>query len=66
MLKRLTDCQVTVIKQGFSYLQPCDFSLVAERLTKMGKHTVNLDGTTADVKVVPFTVGMGVKFEVFN
>uniref|UniRef100_A0A8C3M183 N-myc and STAT interactor n=1 Tax=Chrysolophus pictus TaxID=9089 RepID=A0A8C3M183_CHRPC len=36
---------------------------VAQRLTKMGKHTVNLDGTTADVKVVPFTVGMGVKFE---
>lgn len=36
---------------------------VAQRLTKMGKHTVNLDGTTADVKVVPFTVGLGVKFE---
>ncbi|XP_021254535.1 N-myc-interactor [Numida meleagris] len=36
---------------------------VAQRLTKMGKHTVNLDRKTADVKVVPFTVGMGVKFE---
>uniref|UniRef100_A0A8C9FQM1 NID domain-containing protein n=1 Tax=Pavo cristatus TaxID=9049 RepID=A0A8C9FQM1_PAVCR len=36
---------------------------VAQRLTKMGKHTVNLDGTTADVKVVPFTLGMGVRFE---
>lgn len=36
---------------------------VAQRLTKMGKHTVNLDGTTADVKVVPLTVGIGIKFE---
>ena len=39
---------------------------VAQRLTKMGKHTVNLDGTTADVKVVPLTVGIGIKFEVIN
>ncbi|XP_065607436.1 N-myc-interactor [Cyrtonyx montezumae] len=36
---------------------------VAHRLTQMGKHSVNLDGKTADLKVVPFTVGMGVKFE---
>ncbi|NXC42168.1 NMI protein, partial [Penelope pileata] len=36
---------------------------VAQRLTKMGKHTVNLDQKTTDVKVMPFTVGMGVKFE---
>ncbi|NXL89473.1 NMI protein, partial [Alectura lathami] len=36
---------------------------VAQRLTKMGKHAVKLDQKTAEVKVVPFTVGMGVKFE---
>ncbi|NXI70940.1 NMI protein, partial [Anseranas semipalmata] len=36
---------------------------VAQRLTKMGKHTLNLDGKTTDVKVTPFMLGMGIKFE---
>ncbi|XP_009950275.1 PREDICTED: N-myc-interactor [Leptosomus discolor] len=36
---------------------------VAQRLLKMGKHTVNLDNKVADVKVVPFTLEMGIKFE---
>ncbi|NXA14179.1 NMI protein, partial [Sapayoa aenigma] len=35
---------------------------VAQRLTKMEKHTVKLEHTV-DVKVVPFTLGMGVRFE---
>ncbi|KAM6071310.1 N-myc-interactor isoform 2-T5 [Chlamydotis macqueenii] len=36
---------------------------VAQRLMKMGKHTVNLDNKTADVTVKPFTLEMGIKFE---
>ncbi|KFQ86822.1 N-myc-interactor, partial [Phoenicopterus ruber ruber] len=36
---------------------------VAQRLIKMGKHTVNLDNKTADVRVNPFTLEMGKKFE---
>ncbi|NXX12521.1 NMI protein, partial [Podargus strigoides] len=28
-----------------------------------GKHTVNLDNRTADVRVKPFTLEMGIKFE---
>ncbi|XP_064307021.1 N-myc-interactor [Phalacrocorax carbo] len=36
---------------------------VAQRLIKMGKHTVNLDNKTADVTVRPFTLEMGIKFE---
>ncbi|KAM6333096.1 N-myc-interactor [Podargus strigoides] len=36
---------------------------VAQRLIKMGKHTVNLDNRTADVRVKPFTLEMGIKFE---
>ncbi|NWW53257.1 NMI protein, partial [Pedionomus torquatus] len=28
-----------------------------------GKHTVNLDSKTADVSVKPFTLEMGIKFE---
>lgn len=42
------------------------FSLVAQRLVKMGKHAVNLDNKIADVRVKPFTLEMGVKFEVIN
>uniref|UniRef100_A0A8C3JLR1 N-myc and STAT interactor n=1 Tax=Calidris pygmaea TaxID=425635 RepID=A0A8C3JLR1_9CHAR len=33
------------------------------QLIKMGKHTVNLDSKTADVSVMPFTLEMGIKFE---
>ncbi|KFQ94473.1 N-myc-interactor, partial [Nipponia nippon] len=36
---------------------------VAQRLIKMGKHTVNLDNKIADVRVKPFTLEMGIKFE---
>ncbi|XP_054065122.1 N-myc-interactor isoform X1 [Rissa tridactyla] len=36
---------------------------VAQRLIKMGKHTVNLDNKIADVSVKPFTLDMGIKFE---
>ncbi|NXN39429.1 NMI protein, partial [Rhinoptilus africanus] len=36
---------------------------VAQRLIKMGKHTVNLDNKIADVSVKPFTLEMGIKFE---
>uniref|UniRef100_A0A8D0L003 N-myc and STAT interactor n=1 Tax=Strix occidentalis caurina TaxID=311401 RepID=A0A8D0L003_STROC len=36
---------------------------VAQRLIKMGKHTVNLDNKTADVRVKPFTLDMGIRFE---
>ncbi|NXT51396.1 NMI protein, partial [Pluvianellus socialis] len=36
---------------------------VAQRLIKMGKHTVNLDNQIADVSVKPFTLEMGIKFE---
>ncbi|XP_035754825.1 N-myc-interactor isoform X1 [Egretta garzetta] len=36
---------------------------VAQRLIKMGKHTVNLDSKIAEVKVKPFTLEMGTKFE---
>ncbi|KFZ61900.1 N-myc-interactor, partial [Podiceps cristatus] len=36
---------------------------VAQRLVKMDKHTVNLDNKTADVRVKPFTLDMGMKFE---
>ncbi|NXC69953.1 NMI protein, partial [Anhinga anhinga] len=36
---------------------------VAQKLLKMGKHTVNLDNKTADVTVRPFTLEMGIKFE---
>ncbi|KFP49135.1 N-myc-interactor, partial [Cathartes aura] len=36
---------------------------VAQRLIKMGKHTVNLDNKTAEVRVKPFTLEMGIKFE---
>ncbi|XP_009664791.1 N-myc-interactor isoform X1 [Struthio camelus] len=36
---------------------------VAQRLIKMGKHTVNLDSKMADVRVKPFTLEMGIKFE---
>ncbi|NWQ96354.1 NMI protein, partial [Burhinus bistriatus] len=36
---------------------------VAQRLIKMGKHTVNLDNKIAHVSVKPFTLEMGIKFE---
>ncbi|KFV38934.1 N-myc-interactor, partial [Tyto alba] len=36
---------------------------VAQRLVKMGKHTVNLDNKTVDVRVKPPTLEMGIKFE---
>ncbi|XP_009693497.1 PREDICTED: N-myc-interactor [Cariama cristata] len=36
---------------------------VAQRLIKMGKHTVNLDNKIADVRVKPFTLERGIKFE---
>uniref|UniRef100_A0A8C8AWU6 N-myc and STAT interactor n=1 Tax=Otus sunia TaxID=257818 RepID=A0A8C8AWU6_9STRI len=36
---------------------------VAQRLIKMGKHTVNLDNQIADVRVKPFTLEMGIRFE---
>ncbi|KFP79097.1 N-myc-interactor, partial [Apaloderma vittatum] len=36
---------------------------VAQRLIKMGKHTVNVDNKIADVTVKPFTLEMGIKFE---
>ncbi|XP_072730095.1 N-myc-interactor [Ciconia boyciana] len=36
---------------------------VAQRLIKMDKHTVNLDNKIADVRVKPFTLEMGIKFE---
>ncbi|NWS72251.1 NMI protein, partial [Crotophaga sulcirostris] len=36
---------------------------VAQRLIKMGKHTVNLDNKIADLRVKPFILGMGIKFE---
>ncbi|NWU06556.1 NMI protein, partial [Cephalopterus ornatus] len=36
---------------------------VAQRLTKKGKHTVNLDNDTVDVRVVPVPLEMGVRFE---
>uniref|UniRef100_A0A8B9VE34 N-myc and STAT interactor n=1 Tax=Anas zonorhyncha TaxID=75864 RepID=A0A8B9VE34_9AVES len=36
---------------------------VAQRLIKMGKHSLHLDRKTTDVKAVPFTLGMGIKFE---
>ncbi|XP_010086225.1 PREDICTED: N-myc-interactor [Pterocles gutturalis] len=36
---------------------------VAQRLIKMGKHTVKLDNKAADVRVKPFTLDMGIKFE---
>ncbi|XP_074001706.1 N-myc-interactor [Numenius arquata] len=36
---------------------------VAQRLIKMGKHAVNLDSKIADVSVKPFTLEMGIKFE---
>lgn len=42
------------------------FSLAAQRLIKMGKHTVNLESRAADVRVQPFTLEMGIKFEVSN
>ncbi|NWR39571.1 NMI protein, partial [Tachuris rubrigastra] len=38
---------------------------VAQRLTKKGKHTVNLDDNTVDVKVVPVPLDMGLKFELY-
>ncbi|KAK2516320.1 Nmi [Columba livia] len=34
-----------------------------QRLIKMGKHTVNLDSKITDVHVKPFTLEMGIKFE---
>ncbi|KAM6397909.1 N-myc-interactor isoform 2-T3 [Pluvialis apricaria] len=36
---------------------------VAQRLIKMGKHAVNLDNKIADTSVKPFTLEMGIKFE---
>ncbi|KFQ19481.1 N-myc-interactor, partial [Merops nubicus] len=36
---------------------------VAQRLKKMGKHTVNLNDKTADMRVKDFTLEMGIKFE---
>ncbi|KAM4668443.1 N-myc-interactor isoform 2-T4 [Amazona ochrocephala] len=36
---------------------------VAQRLIKIGKHTVNLDNKTADLRVMPFTLEMGIKFK---
>nr|XP_009481989.1 PREDICTED: N-myc-interactor-like [Pelecanus crispus] len=36
---------------------------VAQRLIKIGKHTVNLDNKIANVRVKPFTLEMGIKFE---
>ncbi|NWQ65667.1 NMI protein, partial [Neopipo cinnamomea] len=36
---------------------------VAQRLTKKGKHTVNLDNNTVDVRVVPVPLEMGLRFE---
>lgn len=36
---------------------------VAQRLIKIGKHTVNLDNKTADMRVMPFTLEMGIKFK---
>ncbi|XP_014806827.1 PREDICTED: N-myc-interactor isoform X2 [Calidris pugnax] len=36
---------------------------VAQRLIEMGKHSVKLDSKTADVRVTPFTLEMGIKFE---
>ncbi|XP_010214543.1 PREDICTED: N-myc-interactor [Tinamus guttatus] len=36
---------------------------VAQRLTKMRKHTVNLDSQTTDMRVEPFALGTGIKFE---
>ncbi|KFQ70827.1 N-myc-interactor, partial [Phaethon lepturus] len=36
---------------------------VAQRLIKMGNHTVNLDNKIADVRVKPFTLEMGITFE---
>ncbi|NXG22399.1 NMI protein, partial [Grallaria varia] len=36
---------------------------VAQRLTKKGKHSVSLDSKTVDVKAVPVTLEMGIKFE---
>ncbi|KFW06007.1 N-myc-interactor, partial [Eurypyga helias] len=35
---------------------------VAQRLIKMGKHTVNLDNKKMDMRVKPFTLEMGIKF----
>ncbi|NXK87239.1 NMI protein, partial [Formicarius rufipectus] len=40
-----------------------DDEKVAQRLTKKGKHSVNLDNETVDVKAVPVTLEMGIKFE---
>ncbi|XP_062435161.1 N-myc-interactor isoform X2 [Rhea pennata] len=36
---------------------------VAQRLIKMDKHTVNLDSEIANVRVMPFTLQMGIKFK---
>uniref|UniRef100_A0A8C7A2X7 N-myc and STAT interactor n=1 Tax=Nothoprocta perdicaria TaxID=30464 RepID=A0A8C7A2X7_NOTPE len=36
---------------------------VAQRLTKMGEHTVNLDSKITNVRVEPFALEMGIKFE---
>ncbi|NXX98318.1 NMI protein, partial [Centropus bengalensis] len=36
---------------------------VAQRLIKMGKHTVNLDTKRAELKVKPLTLEMGIKFK---
>uniref|UniRef100_A0A8C4VB04 N-myc and STAT interactor n=1 Tax=Falco tinnunculus TaxID=100819 RepID=A0A8C4VB04_FALTI len=36
---------------------------VAQRLIKMGKHSVNMDNKITDVRVKPFTLEMGIKFE---
>ncbi|XP_069717701.1 N-myc-interactor isoform X2 [Phaenicophaeus curvirostris] len=36
---------------------------VAQRLVQMGKHTVNLDEKRAELRVKPFTLEMGIKFE---
>ncbi|NXF79868.1 NMI protein, partial [Sclerurus mexicanus] len=36
---------------------------VAQRLTKKGKHSVSLDSKAVDVKAVPVTLEMGIKFE---
>ncbi|NXP80484.1 NMI protein, partial [Ramphastos sulfuratus] len=36
---------------------------VAQRLLKKGKHTLILDKNKTDMKVIPFTLDMGIKFE---
>ncbi|XP_053926576.1 N-myc-interactor isoform X2 [Cuculus canorus] len=36
---------------------------VAQRLLQMGKHTVNLDEKRAELRVKPFALEMGIKFE---